>query len=75
MVQFHFTMSLFFISNFITIYGLKYVPLSMGPILESTGYVFIVILSRLFLKEAISKKKIMGMGIILIGIIVFSFEI
>ncbi len=66
---------IFFISTFITIYALKYVPLSMGPILESTGYVFIVILSRLFLKEAISKKKIMGMGIILIGIIVFSFEI
>jgi len=63
---------IFFASTFITIYALKYVPLSMGPILESSGYIFIVVLSRMFLKEKISKRKLIGMAIILTGIIVFS---
>lgn len=63
---------IFFCSTFITIYALKYVPLSMAPILESTGYIFIVILSRIFLNEYISKRKLIGMAIILLGIAVFS---
>lgn len=63
---------IFFCSTFITIYALKYVPLSMGPILESAGYIFIVVLSRIFLNEYISKRKLMGMGAILFGIVIFS---
>lgn len=63
---------IFFLSTFITIYSLKYVPLSRAPIIESTGYIFILILSKLFLNERISIRKIYGMATILIGIFVFT---
>lgn len=63
---------IFFISTFITIYALKYVPLSLAPIIESTGYIFILILSKLFLNEKINKRKMFGMSLILIGIFIFT---
>ena len=63
---------LFFGCTFITLYALKVVPLSMSPILEASGYVFITFLSRLFLGEHPSKKKLLGLLIIVVGIMVYS---
>ena len=48
------------------------IPLSLGPILESSGYIFVAVLSRLFLKEKITKKKMIGLSIIIIGIVIYS---
>ena len=50
----------------------KYVPLSMGPILESIGYVFVAVFSYYLLKEIINKRKLIGLIIIVIGVIIFS---
>lgn len=63
---------MFFLATLITILAYKYVPLSMGGILEASGYIFVAILSFFFLHEKISKKKILGLGVILIGILVFN---
>lgn len=63
---------MFFISTLITIIAYKFIPLSLGPILESTGYIFVSSLGYLFLKEKINSKKLLGMGIIIVGVIVFS---
>lgn len=65
---------LFFLSSLITVFSLKYVPLSFGPILESTGYIFINILSLMFLKEKISKRKYIGMAVIIFGIVVSALK-
>ena len=63
---------LFFGSSLLTVLAYKYVPLSLGPILEATGYVWVAILGFIFLKERLNKKKILGMIIIITGIIVFN---
>ncbi|MEG1426998.1 MAG: EamA family transporter [Oscillospiraceae bacterium] len=63
---------LFFLSSLITVLAYRYVPLSAGPILESTGYIYVAVLSFIFLKEKISKRKLLGMGLIIFGILVFS---
>lgn len=63
---------IFFTSSLITMFAYKYVPLSMGPILESTGYIFVGILSYFILKEKLSKRILTGMAFILLGIIIFS---
>jgi len=63
---------LFFGSSLLTVLAYKGVPLSLGPILEATGYIWVAILGFVFLKEKISKKKILGMAIIIAGIIVFN---
>ena len=63
---------LFFLSSLITILAYKYVPLSMGTILEASGYIFVAMLGVVFLKEKIGKRKFVGLCCIIIGIVVFS---
>ena len=63
---------MFFLSTLITILAYKYVPLSMGGILESSGYIFVAALSYIFLHEKIGKRKMMGLAVILLGIFVFN---
>lgn len=65
---------MFFVATLITIVALKYVPLSLAPILESLSYIFICILGCIFLEEKIDKKKLKGMSIIILGILVFSIK-
>lgn len=65
----------FFSATLITVLGLRYVPLSYAPVIESLGYIFISVLSYLFLKEKMSKKQICGMIIIVIGILIYSNDI
>ena len=63
---------LFFGATLCTVIAYKYVPLSLGPILESAGYFFVTILGVLFLKEKVGRKKAIGLLLILTGIIVFN---
>ena len=65
---------MFFASSLLTVWAYKFVPLSMGPILESSGYVFVTILSVIFLKERVGKKKLLGLLIIIVGIMIYSFS-
>ncbi len=64
---------MFFLSTILTMLALRYVPLSMSPILESTSYIFVSIMGYFLLKEKFSKRKLTGLGLILVGIFVFSF--
>lgn len=47
------------------------VQLKEMAILESLGYIFVPLLSWLVLKETISKRTILAIAIIILGIIVF----
>lgn len=61
---------IFFIATLVTVIAYKGIPLSVGPILETTGYLWISILGYLILKEKISKRKLLGLVIVVAGIIV-----
>jgi len=63
---------IFFGATLCSIWAYTVIPLSLGPILESAGYIFVAFLSWLFLKERITKKKMLGLSIIVIGIIIYS---
>ena len=63
---------IFFLSSFLTMFAYKYVPLSMGPMLEACGYIFVTVLGVLILKEKVGKKKIAGMTLIILGIVIVS---
>lgn len=66
---------IFFLSTLLTMLALRYVPLSMSPILESTSYLYITVLGYFFLGEKLSRRKLAGLGLILAGILVFSLKI
>ncbi len=61
---------IFFISSLMTILAYRGVPLSFGPILEASGYVWVTLLSYFILKEPVSKRKLTGIFIILVGILI-----
>ena len=42
-----------------------------GPIIESLGYILVMLLSGIFLKEKITSRKVAGTALILVGIVVF----
>ena len=64
--------SMFVVSTLLTMYAYKKVPLSMGPLLESVGYIYILVLSYFFLKEKITLNKIIGAIFIIGGIVIYS---
>jgi drug/metabolite transporter (DMT)-like permease len=62
---------LFFCATLCTVFAYKYIPLSVAPLIGATEYIFIAILGRLFLKEKISKRKYIGLLLILVGLSVY----
>ncbi len=63
---------MFFCSVILTMLALRYVPLSMSPILESTGYIFVSVMGYFFLKERFTRRKLLGFALILVGVIIFN---
>lgn len=63
---------LFFCSSLITTLSYKYVPLSLGPVLEATGYIWVAVLGFLVLKEHLCRKKVVGLLVIIVGILTFN---
>ena len=63
---------LFFGCTLVSMFALKVVPLSMSPMIESCGYIFVALLSFFFLKEKFTKRQLIGAALIVIGVVVFS---
>ena len=63
---------LFVGTTFISIIAYKGIPLSMGPILESTSYLYVTIFGVTIFKEKLNKNRIIALVFILFGIIIYS---
>lgn len=59
------------ISMLLKIFAYNFTAYENGPIIDSLGFVFVMILSALFFKEKITKKKVIGNIFIILGIIIF----
>ena len=64
--------AIFFAATFLSIYAYKVVPLSMGPIIEATGYIYVTIFGVTIFNEKINKQKIFALILIIGGITVYS---
>lgn len=64
--------TIFFITTFLTVYAYKGVPLTMGPVLEATGYFYVSIFGAAFFHERFSRKKFFALMLIVIGIIIYT---
>jgi len=63
---------IFFGATFLSIFAYRVVPLSMGPILEATGYIWVTIFGVTIFRERMNKTKIIALGLIIAGIVVYS---
>ena len=59
------------LSTVLTIIAFTRIDFKNAPVIESLGYVFVMFLSLWFFKEKITKKKLIGNILILLGIFVF----
>lgn len=64
---------MFFGCTLLTVFAYKVVPLSLGPILEATGYFYVTIFGVVFFGEKITKKKWLAIVFIVLGIACYSF--
>ena len=62
---------LFGFSTIASMYALRNIPLTLLVILESSGYIFILALSGILLKEKLTIRQLVGVGLIIIGIFIF----
>lgn len=63
---------LFVGTTFINVFAYRGMPLSLGPILETTAYIYITIFGVLIFKEKMNQKKWLALAMIVIGIIVYA---
>ena len=59
------------VSTLLTVGGYAGLEYKNGAVIESLGFVLVMLLSRLFFREKITKKKLIGNALILLGIAVF----
>ena len=64
--------AIFFAATFLSIYAYRVVPLSMGPILEATGYLWVTLFGVTIFHERLDKWKLAALALIIGGIIVYS---
>ena len=63
---------LFVGTTFLSIFAYRGIPLSMGPILESTSYFYITFFGITIFHETLNRRKILALILIIIGIIIYS---
>ena len=59
-------------STLLTMLALRHLPLSHQPLYESASYIFVSVMGFFLLKERFTKKKLLGLALILAGIFVFA---
>ncbi len=64
---------IFVISTFMSIFAYHEVPLSLGPVLEATSYIYVTIFGVKIFGEKVGKKKLIALFLIIGGIVIYSF--
>lgn len=63
---------LFFGTTLLSIIAYRGIPLSMGPILEATSYLYVTFFGVTIFKEKLNKGKILALLLIVFGIAVYA---
>lgn len=64
--------ALFAVTSFLAVLAYRGIPLSMGPVFESTSYIYVTVFGSVFFGEKITVRKLVAIGFIIAGIIVCS---
>ncbi len=63
-----------FLTTFFSIFAYKKLPLSMGPIIQVTSYIYVTVFGKLIFGETIGRRKIVAFIVIFAGIMIFVFS-
>lgn len=59
-------------TTLISVYVFRVLPLSLGPILETTSYIYVTIFGVTIFRENINLRKVCGLILIIAGIVVYA---
>ena len=64
--------SIFVLATLCSVFAYKVIPLSMGPILEATSYIYVTVFGVKFFGEKMNGGKLVALIFIIAGIVVYS---
>lgn len=64
--------ALFFGCTLLTMFAYRGIPLSLGPVLETTSYIYITVFGMFFFQEKISKLKVLALFLIIGGVLLYT---
>lgn len=70
-----FAYTLFVAATLLSVVAYRGIPLSMGPILDATGYIYVTIFGVTIFHERLTAKRVLALALIVTGIIVYSMGI
>lgn len=59
-------------TTFLTILAYRGIPLSLGAILDTTSYIYITVFGVTIFHEHIDARKILALGMIILGILIYA---
>jgi len=65
---------IFVAATLLTIVAYKVIPLSMGPILDATAYIYVTLFGIKIFGEKVNKRKIISLIIIILGIVIYALS-
>lgn len=67
-----FAYALFVGCTLLTVLAYRGIPLSWGPVLEATSYIYITVFGAVFFQEKITPKKLLALFVIVTGICIYA---
>ncbi len=64
---------LFLGTTLLSVIAYRGIPLSLGPVLEASGYLYITAFGILIFKERMTRTKVVALALILGGIVLYAF--
>ena len=61
---------IFIVATLCSVIAYRGVPLSLGPVLEATSYIYVTIFGVKIIHEKVNRKKILALALIIAGIVV-----
>lgn len=65
--------ALFVGATLLSVFSYRAIPLSMGPILDATGYLWVTFFGVAFFHERIGARKVAALALILLGIVIYAY--
>lgn len=63
---------IFVLSTLLSIVAYRGIPLSMGPVLEATSYIYVTVFGVKIFSEKLNWKKIIALCLIIVGILIYA---
>lgn len=67
--------TLFVGSTLLSVYAYRGIPLSMGEILDATGYIYVTVFGITIFHEKLNRKKVAALALIVAGIVIYSLGV